>query len=322
MNKELSSKTGSNLYTTNVKVKQHLLLRDIKLNYDLYLMTIPVVLYFLVFHYFPMYGVTIAFKDFNAVQGLLRSPWVGFKHFERFFRSYNFWVLLKNILGISIYSQIVSFPLPILFAIMLNEIRYVRFKKTVQMITYAPHFISTVVMVGMIITFLSPNNGIVNQVIKLLGFEPVFFMAKPEYFKSIYVFSGVWQGLGWGTIIYIAALSGIDKEIQEAAIVDGASKLRRIINIDIPCIMPTAIIILIMNMGSIMSVGFEKVFLMQNSLNMTTSDVISTYVYRVGIQGGEFSFSAAIGLFNAVINFGLLFIVNRIAKNASGISLW
>jgi putative aldouronate transport system permease protein len=299
----------------------HPLLKDLKINFELYLMIIPVVVYFIVFHYLPMYGIIIAFKNFNGIEGILGSPWVGFEHFERFFRSYNFWALLKNTLGISLYSQIVNFPAPIILAIMLNEIKHSRFKKTVQMVTYAPHFISTVVMVGMLLTFLSPT-GIINQLVRMFGFETVAFIAKAEYFKTIYVVSGLWQGLGWGTIIYMAALSNIDSETQEAAMMDGASKIKRIIFIDFPSILPTAVIMLILNMGSIMSVGFEKVFLMQNPLNMITSDVISTYVYRMGILGGEFSFSAAVGLFNAIINIILLLIVNRIAKKTSETGLW
>ena len=305
-----------------IKVGSHPLIEDIKRNYDLYLLSIPTFIFFLVFHYGPMYGVQIAFKNFMASKGIMGSPWVGFEHFQRFFRSYHLWTLIKNTLGISLYSLIVGFPASIILAIMLNEVRHKQYKKAVQMITYAPHFISVFVLVGMMAVFLSPKTGIINQVIKNLGGEAITFMAEPKWFKSLYVWSGVWQGVGFGSIIYISALSGIDPQIHEAAIVDGATKLQRIWNIDIPGILPTAVILLIMNVGSIMSVGFEKILLMQNSLNMISSDVISTYVYRVGLLGAEFSFSSAVGLFNAVINAILLVLANTIARKFSETSLW
>ena len=215
-----------------------------------------------------------------------------------------------------------SFPAPIIFALLLNEVRCTKFKKSVQMVTYAPHFISTVVLVGMLSIFLSPQNGLINQVIGLFGGEPIAFLSKPEYFKTIYVLSGIWQTLGWSSIIYTAALAGIDPQLHEAATVDGASKLKRIWHIDIHGIMPTMIIMLIMNTGSIMNIGFEKVFLMQNDLNLVSSDVISTYVYRSGLIGGEYSFSAAVGLFNSVINCILLVSVNAISRRVSETSLW
>lgn len=297
-------------------------LKNIRKNTDLYLLFLPVLLYFAVFHYWPMYGVQIAFKDYLATQGITGSPWVGFKHFQRFFRSYDFWIVISNTITLSLYSLAVGFPVPIVLALMINEIRNKPFKKTVQMVTYAPHFISTVVLVGMLVVFLSPRTGIVNVLIERLGGEPVFFMARPEWFKSLYVFSGVWQNAGWGTIIYLSTLAGIDPQLHEAAIVDGASKLKRIIHIDIPGILPTAVILLILNVGRVMSVGFEKVFLMQNPLNMVASDVIATYVYRNGLLGGQFSFAAAVGLFNAVINFLLLLTVNRAAKGMGQASLW
>jgi putative aldouronate transport system permease protein len=304
------------------KNKQSPLLYDVKRNYELYLLSLPVFIYFIVFHYGPMYGVQIAFKDFVAGKGIMGSPWVGFEHFERFLRSYNVKTLIKNTLGINIYSLVVGFPAPIILALMLNEVKRVRFKKAVQMVTYAPHFISTVVMVGMVLVFLSPSTGIVNHILKAIGFKPIHFMAEPEWFKTIYVFSGIWQGLGWGSIIYVAALSSIDPQLHESAIIDGATKIQRIINIDLPGIMPTITILLILNIGGIMNVGFQKIFLMQNPLNMTASDVISTYVYRVGLQGAEYSFSSAVGLFNSVINCILLVIVNWIARRLGETSLW
>ena len=297
-------------------------LKKILRNYELYIFILPALLYFLIFHYGPMYGVQIAFKNFVPTKGIWGSPWVGLKHFNNFFDSYYFGLLLKNTLGISIYSLVAGFPIPIILALMLNEVQNVRFKKLVQNITYAPHFISTVVMAGMLVAFLSPSNGIVNEVIKLFGGEPISFLTNTSMFKDIYVWSGVWQGTGWGSIIYLATLSGIDQQLHEAAIVDGATRLQRIWYINIPGITPTMIIMLIMNCGHIMNVGFEKIFLLQNPLNMEASDVISTYVYRVGLINAQYSFSAAVDLFNSVINFALLITVNTISKRVSETSLW
>lgn len=301
---------------------QSSLFKSITRNWELYLILAPVIIYFAVFNYWPMYGVQIAFKDFMASKGIWGSPWVGFSHFERFFRSYYFMRLIKNTVGISIYSLAVGFPLPIILALMMNEMNNRFLKKTVQTVTYAPHFLSIVVLTGMVMAFLDVKNGIINQVVQLVGLQPVRFMTEPAWFKSIYVWSGVWQNTGWSSIIYMAALAGVDVELYEAALVDGASKLQRLRYITIPGIMPTAVIILILDFGRIMSVGFEKVFLLQNSLNMQASDVISTYVYRSGILGGEYSFSAAIGLFNSIINFSMLLIVNKISKKVTETSLW
>lgn len=291
-------------------------------NWELYVLISPVVLYFLLFEYWPMYGVQIAFKDFIASQGIWGSPWVGLKHFERFFDSYFFWRLIRNTLGISLYELAVGFPVPILLALMINEVRQKRFQRWVQTITYAPHFLSTVVVVGMVVMFLSPNQGIVNAIIRAFGGDEIAFMTQPEWFKSIYVLSGVWQHMGWSSVIYLAALAGIDPQQHEAARVDGASRLQRIWHINLPGIRPTIVILLILNVGSVMGVGFEKVFLMQNSLNMPASDVISTYVYRSGIIGAQYSFSAAVGLFNSIVSFILLLSVNRIARKLSETSLW
>ncbi|MCU6792535.1 ABC transporter permease subunit [Paenibacillus sp. WQ 127069] len=291
-------------------------------NYQLYLFLLPTLIYFFIFSYIPMYGVTIAFKEFKPHLGILGSPWVGFEHFERFFRSDQFWSLIQNTLGLSIYQLAAGFPLPIILAILLNYAKFHRLKKTVQTMTYVPHFISTVVLVGMMSVLLSPQLGIVNVIIKSLGSDPVLFMADEDWFRSVYVWSGVWQNAGWGTIIYLAALAGIDPGLHEAAIVDGASKLRRIWHVDLPGIAPTIMILLILNMGSIMAVGFEKTFLMQNALNLATSEVISTYVYKVGLLSSQYSFAATVGLFNSVINFMLLIIVNRTAKAFGQNSLW
>ncbi|WP_213585025.1 sugar ABC transporter permease [Paenibacillus sp. J2TS4] len=298
------------------------LLRMFRKNWDLYLLILPILAYYIIFHYIPMYGLQIAFKDFIASKGIWGSPWVGLKHFERFFESYYFWRLIKNTLLIGVYELVVGFPVPILLALMINEVQAKFFKRTVQTVTYAPHFLSTVVLIGMMMIFLSPESGMINQIIQRLGGEPISFMTRPEWFKTLYVFSGVWQQMGWSSIIYLAALSGVDPQLHEAARVDGAGRLRRIWHINLPGILPTIIILLILNIGSILGVGFEKVFLMQNELNKDSSDVIATYVYRSGILGAQYSFSAAVGLFNSVINFIMLISVNFIARKVGETSLW
>lgn len=297
-------------------------LRSVRRNWDLYLVVALPVVYILVFAYIPMYGAQIAFKDFVAVKGILGSPWVGFKHFRDFFRSYYFVRTLKNTLGLSVYGLVAGFPFPIILAILLNETRCRRFKKTVQMVTYMPYFISTVVMVSMILQVLDLRIGMVNSLLGLLGRAPVDLMAKPGLFKSIYVWSGIWQGTGYGSIIYLAVLSSIDPTLYEAAIVDGASKVQRIRHIDLPAILPTIMILFILNMGGMMSVGFEKVYLMQNPLNLEASEVISTYVYKVGLLGGSFSFASAVGFFNSVLNCLLLVAFNGVARRLGQASLW
>lgn len=290
--------------------------------YQLYLFILPALVYFLVFKYWPMYGAQIAFKKYMPGLGIWQSEWVGFKHFIRFFNSYNFWVLLRNTITLNLYQLAVGFPIPIILALMINEVGNKGYKKTIQMITYAPHFISTVVIVGMINIFLNEDRGLINNIMAMVGLERINFMMKPEWFKTIYVFSGVWQNAGWGTIIFLAALSGIDPMITEAAIIDGTNRFQRIRYINLPGIMPTIVILLIMRIGRLLNIGFEKVLLLQNGLNVEASDVISTYVYRVGIQGGQYSFSAAVGIFNAVVNLILLISVNKIAKSVSETSLW
>ena len=296
--------------------------KQIRNNYELYLFILPTVIYFIIFHYVPFYGIQLAFKDFVATKGIWGSPWVGLKHFKQFFSSHYFWEIIGNTIGISLYSLIAGFPMPILFALMLNEISNTRYKKTVQTVAYAPHFISAVVMVGMLYIFLHPVYGIVNTLLKSLGFEAQDFMNKPEYFKSLYVWSGVWQHTGWNSVIYFAVLSNIDPEQHEAAIIDGATRFQRIIYINIPVLVPTMVILLILNVGSIMNVGFEKTYLMQTPLNTSASEVISTYIYKVGLQGARFSFTTAVGMFNSVINFILLLIVNKTSKKLSSTSLW
>lgn len=301
---------------------QSRLVRNFKRHWQLWVLALPAIIYFVIFNYLPMYGVQIAFKDFYAMKGITGSPWVGLKHFERFFTSYQFKRLITNTLGISFYQLILGFPMPIALALILNQTKNQKFKKTVQTLTYAPHFISVVVMAGIIILFLSPTSGIFNHALRFFGFESINFMAKPEYFKTIYVLSGIWQNAGWGAVIYLAALSGISPSLYEAARIDGANKWHLIRFIDIPSIMPTATILLIMNVGRIMNVGFQKTYLLQNDLNLSTSEIISTYVYKVGLLDAQYSYSAAIGLFNTVINVVLLVSVNKLSKKVSETSLW
>lgn len=304
-----------------MKTKSRTLLKIIR-DYQIYVLAAPAVIYLFIFNYLPMYGVTIAFKDFNAVKGILGSPWVGFDHFVRFFHSYQFWPLMKNTILISLYQLIAGFPIPIILAILLNQTRSKRFKSLVQTVTYAPHFISVVVLVGMLIIFLSPRSGFINHLIQAFGGEPILFMGEPAFFKSIYVLSGVWQNTGWASIIYLAALAGISPELYEAAKVDGASKWKQILHIDLPGIMPTAIIIFILNVGQIMNVGFQKLYLMQNPLTESSQEIISTYIYKIGLISNQYSYSTAINLFNSAINIMLLILVNYISKRVSKTSLW
>ena len=290
--------------------------------WQLYVLVLPAVVFIAIFCYQPMYGAQIAFRNYNARAGIWGSEWVGLEHFKRFLTSSNFWPLLRNTLAISIYSLVAGFPAPIIFAFMLNELRSTKLRKTIQMISYAPYFISSVAVCGLIILFLQRESGLFNVIRMAFGAEGIDFLSKPEYFRTIYVVSGIWQGLGWGTIIYLAALSGVDPQIVEASIIDGASRLQKIWYIDLPSILPTIIILLILNCGSILSVGGDKILLLQNALNMETSDVIATYVYRLGIQNAQFSYTTAIGLFNSVVNFVMLSIVNYVAKKSTGSSLW
>ena len=293
-----------------------------KRNWQLYVIISIPVLILLIFSYGPMYGLQIAFKDFIPTKGFDGSKWVGLKHFKAFVTSYQFRRLIMNTLQISLYTLIANFPAAIILAVAVNECKCKWYKKTVQMVTYAPHFISTVVMAGIVLMVLSPYSGIINNIIQAFGGERIDFIAKPEIFKHIYVWSGVWQTMGFNSIIYISALAGIDPTLHEAAVVDGASRWQRIKNVDLPGITPTIVTMLILNSGKIMTVGYEKILLLQNSVNISSSDVISTYVYRVGLVNAQYSFSTAVGLFNSVINCILLILVNKIAKKVSETSLW
>lgn len=289
---------------------------------SLWLFCLPGIVLTFIFSYIPMYGVQLAFRRFNATAGIWNSPWVGLDYFRRFFESPYFSTTIRNTIILSVYGLVVSFPMPIILAMMLNSFRHKRYRRVIQTITYAPHFISTVVMAGMIILFLSPTIGVVNNVMQMFGLDSVNFMARREYWRHTYVWSGIWQGTGWSSVIYFAALSGVSPELHEAARCDGASKLQLIRYIDFPSILPTATVLLILNSGSILSVGFEKAYLLQNNLNLTVSEIISTYVYKVGLINSDMSYSTAIGLFNTVINLVILLFVNKVADKLSGTSLW
>ena len=296
-----------------------------KAHWRLYLFLLVPVAYIALFQYVPMAGVQLAFKDYDFRLGILKSPWAGTKYFERFFDSYQFARVLRNTLGLSAYSLAAGFPLPILFALLLNAMPYPRYRKLVQTVTYMPHFISVVVIVGMLMQLFNPRIGIYGIAYKALtGSNAPDLFGMVSAFPHLYVWSGVWQGMGWNSIIYFAALSSIDQGLHEAAEIDGATRLARVIHIDLPCVLPTASIMLIMAAGRIMNVGFEKVFLMQNSMNLRSSEVISTYVYKVGLVtgGGDFSFGTAIGLFNSVITFLVSILVNFVCKKLGGSSLW
>lgn len=290
--------------------------------WDLYILLIPVLAYFIIFKYFPMYGLQIAFKNFSPRLGFSKSPWVGLDHFIRFFTSHNFGQIIYNTISISVVTLIFTYPCPIILALLLNEMHNATYKKIVQTVTYAPHFLSTVVVIGMMVSFLSPSTGIINHIIKLFGGEPVYFITRPEYFKPLYVISDIWKNTGWNSIIFLSALANVDVNLYEAAKIDGANRWQQLLNITLPSIIPTSIIILILNCGKLMNVGFEKVFLMQTDLTLGVSEVISTYVYKQGILSTQFSYSTAIGFFNSVINFVLLVVVNYIAKKVSDVSLW
>ena len=294
----------------------------VRREYGLYLLFLVPLIWYLVFMYYPMYGLQIAFKRYNAKLGILGSPWVGFKYFQQFFGSYYFKDLLVNTLVLNVYQMALGFPIPIVLALVINEIRSQPLKKAVQNVTYIPYFLSMVVVVSMLTLFSNPNYGLFNKIAGIFGGGGVDYMAKEDCFRTMYVLSGVWQNMGFNSVIYIAALSSIDPQLYEAAEIDGASRMRKILNISIPCIMPTIVILFIMRIGSLMNVGFEKVLLMQNNVNMGKSDVISTFIYRNGIQKGQFSYSAAVGIFNSLINLALLVGANMLTRRLGDSSLW
>lgn len=300
------------------------LIRRLSRQWQLMVMLLPAIVYLLIFKYYPMYGAQIAFKDFRFNLGIEGSPWVGLKHFSNFFSDYKFWRLIQNTLTLSVYSLIAQFIMSITLALMLHCVRNETFKRMTQTVTYMPHFISVVVMCSLVIRFFNPYLGVLSKLIQALGGPSVDFMGQASAFPHIYVWSGIWQNAGWGTIIYMATLSGVDYEQHEAAIIDGATRLRRVWHIDVPALIPTATIMLIMNCGSIMSVGLQKVLLLQNDMNKIASETISTYVYAKSLAAERpaYSFSTAIGLFESVVSFILIVAVNKIAKGLKQNSLW
>ena len=291
-------------------------------HWQLYLLALPAVLYILLFVYKPMYGILIAFKNFSPKLGIMGSEWVGLGKFMGLFRSTWFPIIIRNTLTLSVMSLIFGFPLPILLALMVNEIRSEKLKRTFQTVSYAPHFISTVVMCGIVLMLLDPNSGIINVFIKALGGKATDFMQNTAAFKWVYLLSGIWQGTGWGAIIYFAALSGVDQSLLEAADIDGASRLQKIIYINFPVLVPTIMVMFILQCGQLMSVGYEKAYLLQNSINLKASEIISTYVYKLGLVQFDYSTSTAAGVFNSVVNCIILLSANALSKKATKSSLW
>ena len=296
--------------------------KNIRKNIGLYIMLAIPLAWYIIFKYIPMYGLQIAFRRFNPTLGITKSPWVGITYFKQFFESYYFKDILWNTVSLSLFTMVIGFPMPIILALLINEIKNTKFKKAIQNITYMPNFLSIVVIVSMLTLFSNRDYGLFNKITGLFGAAPVDFMSKPNYFQPLYVFSNVWQYMGFNAIIYIAALSSVDQELYEAASIDGATRMQKIIHISIPCIMSTIIVLFIMRIGNLMSVGFEKVYLMQNSVTLSASEVISTFIYKTGIQKGQFSYSTAVGMFNSVINFILLISANFISKKSTKTGLW
>ena len=297
-------------------------LKQMRKHWQFYLLIALPLIYIIVFCYIPMPGVLMAFERYSPSKGLLGSDWVGLQHFKQFFASPSSTRIIWNTLRIGLYSLIAGFPIPIILAVAVNEVANKRFKKSVQMITYAPYFISTVVLVGILAQITDPRLGVLNKIIELFGGDPINFMGNPKMFDHLYVWSGIWQGVGYNSVIYIAALAGVSKELQEAAVVDGASRWKRIWHVDLPSIRPQIIILLIFSVGNVLNIGYEKIYLMQNDLNIQTSEVISTFVYKVGLVNADYGFSTAVGLFNAVISIILLTTTNYIAKKTTDTGIW
>ena len=294
----------------------------IRQHWPLYLFLLPTIVYFLLFRFYPMYGLQLAFKNYRVVDGIAGSPWVGLDNFRRFFTTADFGKLMGNTLSVSIVTLIFTFPLPIILALLLNQLPSLRYKKLVQTTVYAPHFISTVVMVGMIFLFTSPSSGLINKLIEAFGGKAIHFTAEPGWFVPMYVISEIWQSTGWGSILYLAALAGVSPELHEAALVDGANKFQRVWHIDIPGILPTIGIMMILNAGKVMNVGFEKAYLMQTSLNIKASEIIPTFVYKRGVLKSQISLATAVGLFESVVNMILVLSVNWISRKTTDSSLF
>ncbi len=314
-------KTNTAEYVVTKKTLWERIKRDFRRNYSLYILVIPVVLFYILFHYKPMYGALIAFKKFSPSLGIMGSPWVGFDNFAEFFQSHYFVRLLRNTLTISLSSLIFTFPAPILLALAINEVRSKAFAKTVQTITYLPHFISLVVVCGLLVDFLS-TTGLVNEIIELLGGNAINFLQKPNWFVPVYILSDLWQDIGWSSIIFLAAITGIDAELYEAAKIDGAGHFRQVLSITIPGILPTVLTMFILRCGQVMSLGFEKIILLYNPITMETADVISSYVYRAGLIDAKYGLSTAVGLFNSAINLVLMGMANTLSRKINDTSLW
>ena len=302
--------------------KRHMRWKMVKQHWPLYLFLLPTVVYFLLFRFYPLYGLQLAFKNYRILDGISGSPWNGVENFRRFFSTADFGKLMWNTLGVSVFTLVFTFPLPIILALLLNQLPSLKYKKLVQTTVYAPHFISTVVMVGMIFLFTSPSSGVINKIIEAAGGKAVHFTAEPSWFVPLYVISEVWQSTGWGSILYLAALAGVSPELHEAALVDGANKFQRVWHIDIPGILPTIVIMMILNAGKIMNVGFEKAYLMQTSLNIRASEIIATYVYKRGVLKSQISLATAVGLFDSVVNMILVVTVNWISRKVTDSSLF
>lgn len=290
-------------------------------SWPLYLMLFLPLAYYVIFQYVPLVWLSLAFKEYNPVAGLWASKWVGLKHFRTFFATPDFFKLIRNTVLLSFYSIVWGFPAPILLALMVNEVRHSRLQKAIQNITYLPHFFSTVLVCGLVVNLMA-SDGIVNRTLEFLGRDTIPFLTSPEWFRTIYVGSGIWQGVGWGSIIYLAALSGVDPQLYESAVLDGAGKLQQIWYISLPSILPIIVIQFLLALSGIMSVGFEKVLLLYNGSVYETADVISTYVYRRGLQNSEFSYATAVDLFNSAINVVLVYFGNKISKKVSDVALW
>jgi ABC-type polysaccharide transport system, permease component len=297
-------------------------LKDFSQNRWLYIMFLPVLIWFIVFAYIPMGGIVIAFQNYNIFSGVFNSPWVGFENFKRFFSDPYFFRLLRNTILLNVYGLLWGFPVPILLALAFNEVKNKHFRKLAQTISYLPYFISTVVVVSMALQFLSPSTGIINIVLNKLGFKSVYFMQHPEYFRTILITMGIWAGSGFSAILYIAALAGVPQEQYEAAVIDGANRRQQMRYITLPALIPTIIIMLILNLGSLLSVGYERIILMYNPYIYETADVLNTYVYRLGIMGTDYSFAQAISLFQNGIGFFLVYIANKISLKLNETSLW
>lgn len=320
MTKLQTNKSGPPVTGVDKNAFKYRAFRDLKINKYVYFMLIPVIAYYVIFLYGPMYGLQIAFKDYSIGTGMWRSPWVGFKHFLSFFDSYYFWRLLRNTILLSLYELIFAFPASIILALLLNEVHSNKFKRTVQTVTYMPHFISIVVISGMLVDFLS-RDGLINNIIAVFGFERTAFLGESGWFRSIFISSNIWQGVGWGSIIYLSAMASIDPSLYEAARVDGANRWKQTIHVTIPGIMSTIVILLILQIGSFMTVGTEKILLLYNPSTYETADVIGTFLYRKGILEADYSYSAAVGLFNSIINFILLVLANAVSRKSEN-NLW